>query len=46
MGSDILFKREELKRLYPYKKWITKVNAMSDNQIVALYLKYRREGKL
>ena len=29
--------REEVKKLYPGKAWKDKVDAMSDNQILALY---------
>lgn len=45
MASDQ--EREELKKLYPgNKRWAEKVNKMSEEQVTAIYLRYRSEGKL
>lgn len=37
--------REALKRLYG-GSWASKVSKMPDHQVIALYLKFKREGKL
>lgn len=39
-------KRDELKLVYMSASWAQKVNAMPDNQVVAVYLKFKREGKI
>lgn len=47
MASDLEKKREEVKKLYPQSKsWIRRVNKMSADQVVAIYLRYRAQGKL
>jgi hypothetical protein len=38
--------REAVKTVYPYKKWWRKVDAMTDAQIIALFFRFKREGKL
>jgi hypothetical protein len=38
--------REAIKKLGKSKQWIEKVNKMSDAQVVAIYLRAKREGKL
>lgn len=39
--------REELKKAYPKsKKWHDKVNKMSPNQVTAIYIRLKSEGKL
>lgn len=38
--------RELLKTVYPSKKWATKVDKMSDSQVVAVYMRLRAQGKL
>ena len=38
--------REALKSLYPYPKWIARVNAMHEAQVVATYLRLKRRGKI
>lgn len=38
--------RERVKEAYPYKSWWIKVNAMTEAQIHALFIKFRREGKI
>jgi hypothetical protein len=37
--SDINRKRAFVYDLYPYRGWQKKVNRMSDNQIIAIYLR-------
>lgn len=42
-----LREREELKKLYPKSdSWRAKVDKMSSAQVTAIYLKFKREGKL
>ncbi len=38
--------REELKKVYPGQRWADKVNKMSDEQVVAIYIKFKAQGKL
>lgn len=47
MASDLDQKREELKKVYPENSsWADKVNKMSLEQVTAIYLRFRSEGKL
>jgi hypothetical protein len=45
MSSDIHIKRAALRGLYG-DAWKAKVDKMSDAQIVAIYLKFKSEGKI
>lgn len=38
--------REALKKAYPGKAWIEKVNKMSEPQVAAVYLRMKRENKI
>ncbi len=38
--------RERLKAVYPSKTWAQKVDKMSDSQVVAVYLRLKRQNKL
>lgn len=38
--------REQLKRAYPSKSWKEKVDAMSTQQAIAVYIRLRSNGKL
>jgi hypothetical protein len=38
--------REELKKVYSNKKWAEKVDAMSNSQVVAVYLRLKMQGKI
>lgn len=38
--------REELKRAYPNKKWAEKVDKMPEDQVVAVYMRLRQQGKI
>lgn len=38
--------REALKGLYNFKNWKTKVDKMTDAQVIAIYLSAKRRGKL
>ena len=44
--DDVSRKREALKAVYPSKRWATKVNNMSDNQVIAVYLRFKSQGKV
>jgi hypothetical protein len=46
VSSDIYNKRERLSMVYPSRSWAVKVRNMQDNQVIALYLKFKREGKI
>lgn len=39
-------KREVLKRVYPSNKWARKVDHMSDDQVTAVYLRLKAQGKI
>ena len=38
--------REALLAVYPGKKWADKVKAMTNDQIVAIYLRLKSQGKV
>ena len=38
--------REQLKRVYPTKKWALKVDKMDDGQVMAIWFKFKNEGKI
>ena len=38
--------RAALIKAYPAPKWAKKVMGMHENQILTLYLKFKREGKI
>ena len=38
--------REELKRVYPSKKWAAKVDKMTESQVVAVYMRLKAQGKI
>lgn len=45
--GDIFRKRELVKKAYPHSKtWKNKVEKMPDSQIVAVFLRLRRQGKI
>jgi hypothetical protein len=47
MASDLDQKREAIKQVYPKStRWAEKVNKMSEEQVTAIYLRFRSEGKL
>ena len=49
MGMTVWEMRDALKKRTKYKncyKWIRKVNAMSDKQVMAVYFKMERGGEL
>jgi hypothetical protein len=39
-------KREVLKRLYRSAKWARKVDGWSDDQVTAVYLRLKSQGKI
>lgn len=38
--------REMIKKAYPFEHWSRKVNEMSDGQVYAIFLRFKREGKI
>lgn len=38
--------RDQLKRAYPSPRWASKVDKMSDSQVVAVMLRLKQQGKL
>lgn len=38
--------REAVKQVYPYKTWYERVNKMTEAQVVALYMRFKAQGKL
>lgn len=38
--------REALKKAYPSARWAEKVDKMTDAQVVAVYFRLHREGKV
>lgn len=44
--DDIFRKRELVAGAYPTEAWKTKVKKMPDNQIVAIFIRLRRQGKI
>ena len=43
--SDTYLKRDKLRNLYG-ESWKYKVDRMSDEQVIAIYLKFLKEGKI
>jgi hypothetical protein len=39
-------KREALKGAYPGDKWAAKVDSMTDSEVVAIYLRLKKQGKV
>lgn len=39
-------KREELKKAYPNKRWADKVDKMPEDQVVAVYLRWKSTRKI
>lgn len=44
--DDTSRKREALIGAYPSKKWKDKVIAMSETQVIAVYLRLKAQGKI
>lgn len=38
--------RREVKKVYPTKTWEDRVNKMPDDQVRAIFLRFKREGKI
>lgn len=38
--------REAIRQVYPGRKWSNKVDAMSDQQVAAVYLRFKAAGKV
>ncbi|QGJ96752.1 hypothetical protein SEA_FIDGETORCA_53 [Streptomyces phage FidgetOrca] len=47
MSSDIFQKRELIKQAYPHSKtWPSKVNKMPEGQVMAIFFRLKRQGKI
>ncbi|QEQ93546.1 hypothetical protein SEA_GIRLPOWER_47 [Streptomyces phage GirlPower] len=47
MSSGIFQKRELIKQAYPHSKtWPSKVDKMPEGQVVAIFFKLKRQGKI
>lgn len=44
--SDINIKRQQVASVYNSDSWRSKVKTMKDSQVVALFLKFRQQGKI
>lgn len=45
--DDISFKREQIKKAYPTSKaWVNKVRKMPEAQVIAIFLKLKKENKI
>ena len=38
--------REAIKYVYPSQSWKLKVKEMTDQQVTAIYLRFKKEGKI
>ena len=41
---DLYYMRECVRRAYPGPRWAARVRGMSDNQVMAIYFRFEREG--
>lgn len=46
MDDDIELKRSIIMKAYESESWKDKVLNMSDSQVIAIYLRFKGEGKL
>lgn len=46
MPDDIQFKRNEIKKAYSSESWSYKVDRMSDQQVIAIYFRFKNQGKI
>lgn len=46
MDDTVEDKRQALLRVYSSESWSRKVAAMSDSQVIAVYLRFKRDKKL
>ena len=46
MAKTVSKEREAVKAAYPSKRWATKVDAMEDDQVAAVYLRLKAQGKV
>jgi hypothetical protein len=46
MDNDVEDKRRIIMKAYDSDSWETKVKAMSDSQVIAIYLRFKRERKI
>lgn len=46
MEDDVETRRVMISKVYDTDTWHDKVRIMSDAQVIAIYLRFKREGKL
>lgn len=46
MSDDILRKKEAVKAAYPGPKWSEKVDKMSEGQIIAVFMRLKKQNKI
>lgn len=46
MGDDVEIKRAAVKEVYSSVSWKHKVDGMSAQQVIAIYIRFKNEGKL
>ena len=47
MTDNVRHKREAIRKVYPQSKtWNEKVGKMSKNQVIAIFMRFSREGKI
>lgn len=46
MADNMLLKRREVEKAYHGEKWQAKVRKMSDQQVIAVYLRLKSQGKV
>jgi len=46
MADDMYQKREAVKKVYPGRRWARRVDAMSDANVIALFMKFQQQKKI
>ena len=46
MPDNNIAKRQQVIEAYQSKTWREKVNKMSDQQVIAIYFRFKKEGKI
>ena len=46
MDNDVEAKRRIIMKAYQSDSWESKVKSMSDSQVIAIYLRFKREKKI
>lgn len=46
MSRNSFYEKDAVKRVYPNKQWAMRVNAMEEDQIIAIFYRLRNQGKI